>query len=321
MGYKSFLRSVRAAGRHYERESIRHEREIQKMIDQQEKLQQLERDALAVKEYENYIKRMTTLHNDCGESYNWHTISKKNPKEPEKKSIHEDEAKIKLDSYNPNFLEKLFKLDIKKTAKLRNNIESAKGKDEKDYAADLAEYREELELIQFSKRILAEDLGAYSEVVENIEPFKEISDIGSKVEVSFITSKKARGVVYVQDEKVIPKQTKSLLKSGKLTIKDTPISKYNEIYQDYVCSAVLRVGRELFAILPLEEVIVTAKGNVLNTATGRMEEVSLLSALLVLETINTLDFNNIDPSDSMRNFKHNMGFKKSQGMFPVVELE
>jgi hypothetical protein len=291
------------------------------MIAHREKLQQLERDALEVEEYENYIERITTLHNDCGESYNWHIISKKNPKEPEKKSIHEDEARTKLDSYSPNFLEKLFKLDIKKIAKLRKNVESAKEKDEKEYAADLAEYREELELIQFSKRILAEDLEAYNEAVESIEPFKEISDIGSGVEVSFMTSKKARGVVHVQDEKVIPRQTKSLLKSGRLTVKDTPIGKYNEIYQDYVCSTVLRVGREMFAILPLEEVIVTAKGNVLNTATGRREEAPLLSVLLVRETMNTLDFNNIDPSDSMRNFKHNMGFKKLQGMAPVAELE
>lgn len=122
------------------------------------------------------------------------------------------------------------------------------------------------------------------------------------------------------DSKIIPKESKSLLKSGKLSVKDLPIGKYNELYQDYVCSSSLRVAREIFGLLPVDDMIVTSKTRLLNKATGRLEPQPILSVRFVRDTINSLDFDKIDPSDSMINFVHNMGFKKSQGMLAVEEL-
>ena len=157
--------------------------------------------------------------------------------------------------------------------------------------------------------------------LEHISPFEEIKKLGSKFEIEFKSSKKAKIILHIYDKKVIPKQSKSLLKSGKISIKDMPIGKYNELYQDYVCSATLRVGREVFAILPVEEIIITAKGDILNNSTGRIEKQPLLSILLIKETMNKINFDLVDPSDCMSNFKHNMVLKKTQGMFPVEEIE
>jgi hypothetical protein len=56
-----------------------------------------------------------------------------------------------------------------------------------------------------------------------------------------------------------------------------PAGKYNELLQDYVCSCVLRVGRELLSMLPDDLVIVTAVDDVLNSATGHIEELPILS--------------------------------------------
>jgi hypothetical protein len=105
-----------------------------------------------------------------------------------------------------------------------------------------------------------------------------------------------------------------------LSIKELPTGRRNEIYQDYVCSAVLRVGRELFALLPIEQVIVNANSDLLNSATGRIESQTILSVLLVRQTMAKINFDSIDPSDSMKNFKCSMNFKKGQGMYPVAPL-
>ncbi len=99
-----------------------------------------------------------------------------------------------------------------------------------------------------------------------------------------------------------------------------PVSKFNELYQDHICSSVLRIARESFAILPIQKVLVTAYGNLLNTQTGYKEDVPILSVLIPKETLGKLSFNNLDPSDSMNNFVHKMSFKKAQGFNSIEKL-
>jgi len=156
--------------------------------------------------------------------------------------------------------------------------------------------------------------------IEEFEPLSEISEIGSELGFKFSTKDRINIVMTTHDSKIVPKEAKSLLKSGKLTIKELSIGKYNEIYQDYVCSSALRVAREIFGLLPVEEIIVTSKSRILNKTTGKLEDQPILSVRFVRETMNNINFSDIDPSDSMTNFVHNMGFKKSQGMSPVDEL-
>jgi hypothetical protein len=100
---------------------------------------------------------------------------------------------------------------------------------------------------------------------------------------------------------VIPSEIKSLLKSGKLSTKAMPVGRFNELHQDYVCSCALRVARELLAILPDDLVIVTALDNVLNSSTGHVEELPILSVAFSRITLNSLNLDAIDPSDAMKN--------------------
>ena len=142
---------------------------------------------------------------------------------------------------------------------------------------------------------------------------EEISEIGSDINYFFLDRSTVEVTFNVNSEKVIPNESKSLLKSGKLSIKEMPKGKFYELYQDYVCGCVLRIARELFALLPIEEAVITTMSNLLNTQTGYMEKQSILSVFIPKETLCRLNFQMIDPSDSMNNFKHNMNFKKTRG--------
>ncbi len=75
-----------------------------------------------------------------------------------------------------------------------------------------------------------------------------------------------------------------------------PQSKFNELYQDHVCSCVLRVARELFAILLIKTIIVNGIKNLLNTKTGYKEDQPIISAAIPRETLNQINFEAIDPS-------------------------
>ena len=97
-----------------------------------------------------------------------------------------------------------------------------------------------------------------------------------------------------------------------------PKGEFFTIYQDYVCGAALRAANELFALLPIDMVFVTAVDDLLNTSTGHKEEQPILSVAIPRGTLDSLNLSNIDPSDAMTNFVHNMIFKKTKG-FEAVE--
>lgn len=100
-----------------------------------------------------------------------------------------------------------------------------------------------------------------------------------------------------------------------------PKGKFNELYQDYICGCVLRVAREIFSFLPVEFVFINVQSELVNLATGHLEQQTILSVAIPRQTIERLNFETLDPSDSMRNFKHNMKFSKTTGFSIVPDLK
>jgi hypothetical protein len=59
----------------------------------------------------------------------------------------------------------------------------------------------------------------------------------------------------------------------------------------------------------------------LDTATGHMTDQPILSVLLPRATMESLEFDALDPSDALRNFNHQMDFKKSKGFSRIEPIE
>lgn len=284
---------------------------------------ELERAAYEVEVYENYIDRLISLHKECSAPVDWQRIAEAPPpREPKPSHKLEDQAQQEWIEYEPSFFDKLLKRGEAKKAELLEKVELAKQEDERRYQAELRRYEEKLKDWQdskaFAEQVLAGEEEAYMEAVKELNGFNELGEIGSSVTLEIDNGKPVEALLHVHGEQVIPKEQKSLLKSGKLSTKQMPKGKYYELYQDSVCSAVLRVARELFAMLPIEIVIVTAMDELLNTQTGHLEEQPILSAAIPRRTLEGLNMEMIDPSDSMQNFVHNMDFKKTKG-FQAVE--
>jgi hypothetical protein len=233
-------------------------------------------------------------------------------------------AQNALDSYAPSFFDKLFHKIEKKKSALLKEIERAKKADttenKKAYDEYLTNYQEWKKLAEIANKISSGDAEAYIEAVQEVMPFEELEQIGSNIKIFVNNRHTIECYVNIQDEKVIPKEEKSLLKSGKLAVKKIPTSRFYDIYQDYVCGCVLRIARELFALLPAEMVFINAHSKLLNPTTGHIEDMVILSAAIPKKTLEGLNFDTIDPSDSMKNFVHRMNFKKNQGFSPVEIL-
>lgn len=325
MGWKSTLRSLQAAARRAEREAERRQRELERERRRLEKAQAHARAAHEVEVFENYIDLLVTVHKECGAEWDWNAIhSMPPPAEPERLHAHEQSAQRALAAYEPGFLDKLLKREETKRGALQAAVRAAQLKDEAESANALQAWQTEYagweEARALAERILDGRVDACLEAIEETDPFSDISHLGSSVSFSVPSAHLVEARLHVNSEQVVPSETKSLLKSGKVSLRKMTKTKYYELYQDYVCGCVLRVGRELLALLPVQMVIATAWSRLLNTQTGHQEEQPILSVAMARQTMKMLNFDFLDPSDSLANFVHRMNFRKTKGFASIDPL-
>lgn len=175
-------------------------------------------------------------------------------------------------------------------------------------------------LASLQTRVLEGDIDAYYEVIEAVEPFAELVDFGSQFELGTENPKLMVAEFNIKEEDVIPDTMVILTEAGNVSEKKMTKTAYYEMLQDYVCSVMIRIARDMFALLPVDKVIVHAVDNALNTATGNREEVTYVSVIFDRATFEKINLDAIDPSDSLSNFEYNMKFGKTTGFKPIVKL-
>jgi len=324
MGWRGTVRSLNAIARDMERESRRRQRELERERKEYEKMAALEQAKFEVDEFENYLDRITSLHKDVSSRIDWNAIlAESAPREPVLGNELLTKAEAQLLFYKPSFFRKTFGSVEDKLEQLKQSVEDARQQEQKIYEQSVKEYENEIndhkEAIDVAQGVLNGDYEIYKKALEDLQPFSEIGELGSNIRVSFDTDKPISALLNVHGEDIIPEEAKSLLSSGKLSIKNMAKGRFYELYQDYVCGCVLRVANEILAVLPVEHVLITAVDNILNTQTGHVEELPILSVFIPRDTISKMNMEAIDPSDSMKSFIHNMDFKKTKG-FSSVEV-
>ncbi len=311
--------------RSYAAASKRDTREAARRYKAELKQQEIADASKAVKTYEDYIDVLLSIHKNCSDKIDWRKIKSDNePVKPINKKSKEIAATEKLTNYKPGFITKLFKTQNKNIIKLKNNINNAIEEDQNEFMKEMNNYEEAhndwLTIQNIAKGIELNNPKSYKEAIEYFQPFDDIEMIGSSVQFKF--DKKHVEVEFnVNSSEAIPDFVLTQTSTGKLSKKNMPKGKYNELYQDYVCGSALRIAREVLSYLPIKFVIVHSMSELVNTKTGHLENTPLLSILVPSETIDKLNFNSLDPSDSMTNFVHNMKFTKTNGLSPVEKIK
>ncbi|MCB7320455.1 DUF4236 domain-containing protein [Lacrimispora sp. 210928-DFI.3.58] len=150
-----------------------------------------------------------------------------------------------------------------------------------------------------AENVLNGDIDTYFELVSMLNPFNDLLEYGSEFELG-TEDPRMMAVHFKVNSNHVIKEAKKLSKE-----------EYNYILQDYVCGASIRVARDLFALLPLRHIIVTAID----------QRKNILSVDFQLDTFQTLNFTALDASDTIRRFKHRMEFSSVAGFSKVEELE
>lgn len=328
VGWRGALRAMEAAERRAQREAQRRYKELQRRAKEHAKLSALEQARLEVETYENQLEVLLSIHKEHGNEWNWQQVlGAQPPVQPARGNRYAVEVEALAAAYKPGFFEKLFGKAKKQVAAFEAASQRARDRDEGEFQAAWAQFQRDHAEWENDKAlaaaVLAGDHNAYARVLRDLSPFAELSELGSSLNFRIHTPQLIEVLVKVSGQQAIPSEVKSLTSSGKVSLKAMPKGRFHEIYQDYVCGCVLRVGREVFALLPVEVAIITALADLFDSRTGRTAEQPILSIAMPRGVIKKLNFNLLDPSDSMENFVHRGDFKgsrKAAAFVPITPL-
>lgn len=301
------IRRREAEARRSERETRKRHKELERRIKERAKLSALEQARLDVEAHENALEVLLSVHKEQSAPIEWAKFATAlPPHQPVRSGRHEFAAVLRHGV-----------AEMENAAESGNAAaEQARVRDEREYQAGRESYEGELaeweRMRALAKRVLSGEAGAYSEAISEFSSLGEMAHLGSSIHITVRSPKLMECVLTVNGREAIPAEVRSLTAAGKLSVKAMPKPRFHEIYQDYVCGCVLRLAREVLALLPVDQVLVTASVNGTDARTGQVADVPVLSAAMSREVVERLDFERLDPSDSMENFSHRGDVKASR---------
>jgi hypothetical protein len=305
--------STSSRSRAYKTPAYQRKSQLAKIQREQQKLQEQEYAKLQVELYENRIEQIRSIHHECDDIIDWQEVFLRGePFKQTEMGPNEQEASRQLENFKPGLWDKIFKRVERKRQTLIDQVYVAKQKDQAVWSG-----WHDMHLV--AKRILEKDIDTYFIVIDEFRPLDDLTEFGSSFEFGTDDGNEIHVSFDIDSTKVIPETALSLTKTWKLSEKALSKTTYFELLQDYVCSCALRIARDMFALLPVQDVYVHVFENRLNSSTGHEEKVAILSVKYDLLTVNRLNLDQLDPSDSLTNFLHAMSFKKTKG-FEEVRL-
>lgn len=268
-----------------------------------------------VDDYNELIDQIRNIHDKCSAPVDWAAL--RDAPEPFgfwDMGPNESEVVRAANETKPTLFGRLIPgTDKKREQKLTDAINEARKKDQQIYL----EWDQTRAL---AEHVLNGDIDSYFYVISEMHPFEEILDFGSDFDAGTDDPGIMEVEFHAKTSKVVPNHVLSLTKTGKVSSKAMTKTMHFDIAQDYICSCVLRVAREMFALLPIDRVAIHVVDTVAD-ASGNESDETVLSVLIRREQLDGINFDLIDPSDTIETFEHNMDFKKTQGLRPVPRIQ
>jgi hypothetical protein len=294
-----------------ERERIREEKTSAKEQAKRQKERAKEREIrlaqLEVEDYENEIDLLLSLHKESPPVVDWGlAFSRLKPFDPRKlaASARREWRRQAISDLSPT------------TPPAPLLVEE---KESTDLVEELETWRLEQ---RFANAVLGGSGDAYIEVIDAFSHLDEIAAYGS--EFDFVVHGKWRLEVTFTagGPQSIPQQSKVLSASGKVSSRKVPKKVHDELYRDHICSCILRVGREVFSILPIKEVLITVHAAAFDIETASERIGPIYSVVFSRDRFLQIDFENSDPSEVTETFQHSGDFKASRkdGAFRLVPV-
>jgi hypothetical protein len=157
--------------------------------------------------------------------------------------------------------------------------------------------------------------------VQRLDPFGALPKLGKRVQLSAPRPFMIVAELEVHIPDALPRDLPVVDTTGNVDVATTSEGRFRVIYSDHVCSAVLRVARELFALTPVDTVLVTARGELPGEATGGTGSGVLVSVRFPRKEFARLVFATLQPLRAVQGFEHRMKFDVFRGFHRVEPLD
>jgi hypothetical protein len=268
--------------------------------------------------YENQIELLTSLHREPVYPWDWSEVAvAPDPPLASDASRHAAQAIGRQTAYDPGLFARLFGKAQKTRRMLAAELEAARQLDAEEQAA-------EVERLAWLRPVAAGILDGVPEAcataLEHLPRLDEVRELASALDIRIVRPWCVEACFTALGDDVVPHEVKTLTKAGNVSTKQMGVTQHWAIYQDYLCSAAIRIAREVFAVLPAPVCLVHVAIPLLDTRVGHVADTIVISAAFEQATLESLNVEAIDPSDAMTLFEQRTEFLKTKGFRPVEPL-
>ena len=311
--------------RQLERSHQQRERNYQKARQVQLRAQMQQLSAEAAASYNQYISELTGLHTHVPDTIDWTQIQREEPPAvPVATDLHASHATHAKESYQPNFLDRIFRRENKKRHQLERKVLEGIRKDLHLYELARQQHHDQQttweRMQKLAAAVLQHDTNAYREVASSF-PFLEKLEGFAEIPVIEAAPESVSWELGVDPSVLIPAEALSLTPSGKLLKKEMSKSKANELLCAHCCSAAIYIARQTAARLPVNNIAVHVSTDLLNPATGITSRSTILSVIFYADILSLIDFKQVEPVACVTSSTHHMRFTKSGGFQPVEPID
>ena len=268
-------------------------------------------DSHEVEAYNAYVQMLRSIHLDTKEPVNWKTILEEDLTQFEEESQDTSRIRQQLAEFEPTWLDRLFRREDAKKQAMNERLNESLIKDQKLLA-------DKQQLHDLSSRVLEHEEKAWLEILTTYDAIESVKKFGNNVHVQF-----REGILILSlemgKEKTVPEEVLSLTAKGNCSRKKMGKTNYYALYQDYVCSCMIGIARNLFALLPADSILIHAYD--VSQADAPPVKGCIVSARISREDLSDVLFDVMDASKLIESMEHHMNHLKTKGFRLIDELE
>lgn len=271
--------------------------------------------AAEVDAYQDDIALITTLHHfeDYPSGIDWQKV--KNEEEPFRKGEtgpNEKDALAFIDENRPGLFKRIFAKSAWKDESDRI-LEEARKTDDELYTAWANNKK-------IAERIIHDDKESCLKALEDIKMSEELGFYISSMDFCYADDDSLKVELSLSIDDFIPEEFKTLTPTGRLSVKKYTKTDYYEIANQFVSGLVLRISRNLFNLLPIEDVFVNVWELEENKYSRVEEKKRILSILVDREAFENIRMDQVNSFDALEYFRHEVRFVRTRGFNEVEEL-
>ncbi|MBM7114820.1 hypothetical protein I3V78_14775 [Archangium primigenium] len=284
---------------------------LKKAAKEQEQKNQRRLAHQSAEESKARIEELKSAHKACSTPIDWRALAASLPPVPVQRTHWAERSADRR-----NRLLSLFDVPSAQSPSMLFAVTEDSNRFHSEQKSFHAEALEHADSVALAKGILRGDSESYLRVLQeaHTDSIARLGEIESNFQVR--SPHLVEVNITAQGSAILPTEVQTLTSTGKLSTKVIPRIQFIELYQDYVCSWVLRLAREVHALLPVKAVLLTAY-----SADGFPAPTPVLSTIIHRKQLEGLPFETLDPSDALDGLQTRTNFKASRrtGAFqPIV---